>query len=212
MKKGELTRQMIIQRAAVVFNQRGYFGTSIADLVAETGLERGGIYNHFDNKDDLALAAFDYAVKTLGERLQAGFDRHANTADQLSAIGDVFLALLDDPDLPGGCPVLNTAIEADDTHPELKARAQQALANLRGMVEAVVSSGVGRGEIRAGTDPSLTATHLIALVEGGMMMSKLCDDARYSNQIAVLIRQHIDNELRAQPFSTEHTNDQLASV
>ncbi|MEO8607247.1 MAG: TetR/AcrR family transcriptional regulator [Chloroflexota bacterium] len=198
MKKGEFTRQMIIQRAAAVFNQRGYFGTSIADLVAETGLERGGIYNHFDNKDDLALAAFDYAVKTLGERLQAGFDRHRHTADQLIAIGDVFLALLHDPDLPGGCPVLNTAIVADDTHPELKARAQQALANLRGMVEAVVIDGITRGEIKPETDPSLTATHLIALVEGGMMMSKLCDDPRYSNQIVILLTRHVNCELRRQ--------------
>jgi AcrR family transcriptional regulator len=196
MKKGEITRQMIIQRSAAVFNQRGYFGTSIADLVAETGLERGGIYNHFDNKNDLALAAFDYAVKTLGERLQAGFCRYTHAADQLIAIGDVFLELLDDPDLPGGCPVLNTAIEADDTHPELKARAQQALANLRGMVETVVTDGIARGEIQPRTDPSLTATHLIALVEGGMMMSKLCDDPCYSNQIVTLLTHHVNCELR----------------
>ena len=124
----------------------------------------------------------------------------------------MFLGLLHDPDLPGGCPLLNTAIEADDTHPELKARAQQALASMRAMIEAVIAGGIARGEIKPQTNPSLTATHLIALVEGGMMMSKLCDDPCYSDQIVLLIRHHINGELRVQPFATKNTNADLASV
>src|SRR5436190_4666477 len=46
-RKGELTRRRIVERAAPVFNQRGYAGTSLSELVAATGLEKGGIYNHF---------------------------------------------------------------------------------------------------------------------------------------------------------------------
>ena len=60
MSKGEQTRHMIIERAANVFSRQGYFGSSLSDLIQETGLKKGGIYNHFRGKDDLALAAFDY--------------------------------------------------------------------------------------------------------------------------------------------------------
>ena len=53
--KGSATKQRIVEAAAPVFNQRGYWGASMADLMAATGLEKGGIYNHFGSKEALAL-------------------------------------------------------------------------------------------------------------------------------------------------------------
>ena len=54
MSKGQLTRQRIIAQAAPLFNQRGYEGCSINDVMAATGLEKGGIYRHFESKEELA--------------------------------------------------------------------------------------------------------------------------------------------------------------
>ena len=62
MRKGERTRQEIIRRAAPVFNQKGYDGAALSDLMGATGLEKGGIYRHFASKQALAAEAFDYAV------------------------------------------------------------------------------------------------------------------------------------------------------
>ena len=53
--KGERTRRRIVESAAAVFNTRGYFGSSMSDLVRETGLEKGGIYNHFGSKLELSI-------------------------------------------------------------------------------------------------------------------------------------------------------------
>ena len=58
MRKGEETRQTIIAKAAPLFNQQGYAGASMADIMAATGLQKGGLYNHFASKDELAVAAF----------------------------------------------------------------------------------------------------------------------------------------------------------
>lgn len=194
--KGELTREMIIRRAARVFNQRGYSGTSIADLVEETGLERGGIYNHFRNKDELALAAFEYAASLRGKHLRDCFQRIRLAPDRLIGAAEVFLDMLENPELPGGCPVLNTAVEADDTHPELKARAQIAMDDLRGMIEQVVKEGLERGEIKPQTNPRQAATMFIALLEGGLMMSKLYDDTSYLQQVVAFLSDYIDAQLR----------------
>jgi AcrR family transcriptional regulator len=60
MTKGEQTRQRIVAEAAPVFNQRGYEGSSLADLMKATGLKKGGIYRHFSSKEELAAEAFDY--------------------------------------------------------------------------------------------------------------------------------------------------------
>ena len=51
VKKGERTRRVIVEKAAALLNTRGYFGSSINDLMREMGLQKGGIYNHFSSKE-----------------------------------------------------------------------------------------------------------------------------------------------------------------
>ncbi|MCP2807331.1 TetR family transcriptional regulator, partial [Salmonella enterica subsp. enterica serovar Typhimurium] len=61
--KAERTRQYIIDKAAPIFNKKGYAGTSLNDLIEATGLTKGAIYGNFENKDEIALEAFDYNLK-----------------------------------------------------------------------------------------------------------------------------------------------------
>ena len=81
MRKGEHTRQEIIRKAAPVFNQRGYDGAALSDLMKATRLAKGGIYRHFDSKEQLAAEAFDYAWgETLNARIRDLEDLGPNTA------------------------------------------------------------------------------------------------------------------------------------
>ena len=114
MTKGERTRQLIVERAMPLFNTRGFSGASLNDLIRETGLEKGGIYNHFHSKEEIALAAFDHAVGLVAQRFGEAIGGKERALDRLLAIVDVFRDLAADQPLVGGCPVLNTAIEADD--------------------------------------------------------------------------------------------------
>jgi AcrR family transcriptional regulator len=109
--KGEKTRRRIVERAAGVFNTKGYFGSSMTDLVREIGLEKGGIYNHFASKEELALEAFDYAAGTMQERFQAALEGKEGALERLFAVVDVLGGLAEDPPVAGGCPVLNTAVD-----------------------------------------------------------------------------------------------------
>src|ERR1700689_4577207 len=67
MTKGEQTRRKIVAAAAPIFNQHGYEGSSLADLMAATGLKKGGIYRHFASKEELAAEAFDYTWRAARE-------------------------------------------------------------------------------------------------------------------------------------------------
>jgi len=89
MKKGERTRRRIVESAAGFFNTKGYFGSSMNDLVRETGLEKGGIYNHFGSKEELALEAFDYAPGIMGERFRSALEGREGTLERLFAVVDV---------------------------------------------------------------------------------------------------------------------------
>jgi TetR/AcrR family transcriptional repressor of nem operon len=60
VSKADRTRQFIIETTANIFNKKGYAGTSLSDLTLATGLTKGSIYGNFENKEDVALAVFDY--------------------------------------------------------------------------------------------------------------------------------------------------------
>ncbi len=199
MSKGEQTREMIIREAAAVFNRYGYFGTSMADIMRETGLEKGGIYNHFrSGKDELALAAFDYAFSVSANRMGEVFKTVRHAADRLIAFGEVFKELLDDRILPGGCPVMNTAIEAD-AHPghPLVNRVREAMTAQLDMVQRIVEKGIERGEIKPDVDAQTISASFVSSLEGGVMLSKLYNDSRYLQRVIDHLRDHIETHLRA---------------
>ncbi|MDO9376148.1 MAG: TetR/AcrR family transcriptional regulator, partial [Ferruginibacter sp.] len=65
MTKAEKTRNFIVEQTAPIFNKKGYAGTSLTDLTEATGLTKGSIYGNFANKDEVALAAYDYNLSLL---------------------------------------------------------------------------------------------------------------------------------------------------
>ncbi|GAB4192435.1 MAG: TetR/AcrR family transcriptional regulator [Roseiflexaceae bacterium] len=175
MRKGEETRERIVAQAAVVFNVHGYAGTAIGDIMRATGLEKGGIYRHFDSKEQLALAAFDHAVGLVRQRFAEALAGKTHAADQLLAFVEVFRGYTQHPPLTGGCPVLNTAIESDDTNPQLRERACAVVEEWRCFLRTTVSAGIARSEIQRGVDPEGLALVLIGTMEGAVMLAKLLD-------------------------------------
>jgi AcrR family transcriptional regulator len=174
--KGTDTRERIVARAAQVFSERGFFGSSMTDLLAATGMQKGGLYNHFASKEQLALASFDYAVALVEHRYAAALEGRTGAVERLLAVVDVIRSLVDDPALPGGCPILNTAIEADDTMPALRGRACEAMTGWQRLIGATVKAGVASGELRPESDPREVATVLTATLEGAVFLSKLYGD------------------------------------
>src|SRR2546423_5010471 len=118
MSKGEQTREMILAQAAQLFSRQGYFGSSLSDIMQETGLEKGGIYNHFGSKEQLALEAYDYAFSRVADGLMRSQDGATDAVDRLHRMVREFARYARKPAIAGGCPIMNTAIESDDTHPE----------------------------------------------------------------------------------------------
>ncbi len=196
MSKGAQTHHMIVERAAHVFSRQGYFGSSLSDLMKETGLEKGGIYNHFRSKDELALEAFDYSIMLTWSYVERELTGKTRALDRLHAMLVGYRRLIEELPLPGGCPLLNTAIEADDTHPALRERAQQAMTNWRTWIRRNVARGIAAGEIRPETDGDLLATLIISTIEGAAMMSKLYGDSTYIQRAVDFLAAYLDTTIR----------------
>jgi TetR/AcrR family transcriptional repressor of nem operon len=194
MNKGERTREQILQKVAPIFNARGYLGTSLKDVIDATGLQKGGIYNHFSSKDALAVAAFDYCSQVAVTHLRGAAQTRATAGGKLVALVKAYLALLDEPLLHGGCPLLNTAVESDDTHPVLHARVQQAMDQLRGLFRHTVEEGIKEGALREVDAEDVTSV-LISSIEGGIMMSKLYNDRVHLERVVRHLTVYIETSL-----------------
>lgn len=190
LSKGEKTRDKIIRKAAAVFNQRGYSGTSLSELMEETGLEKGGIYRHFDSKEDLAVAAFDYAWSEIKQRRLAMLDQIPSPLGKLHGMIDGFAAK--PSAVPGGCALMNTAIDSDDGNPVLRAHAQEALREWLSYIEDLVCQALRKGEIDAGASPSSVASIIIATLEGSLMMSRLTNDRTAMSHAREHLHQMLD--------------------
>ncbi len=191
--KGKMTREMIIAKAAALFNSRGYFGASMSDLMQATGLEKGGIYNHFDNKEELAMAAFDYAVATTSAYVKGEVDKCDGAIAKLHAFVNAVSSAAESPPVPGGCPLLNSAIECDDAHPELKERVQAAITRVRRFLASIIKSGIDANEIKADVDAEKESLVIFATLEGGLMISRLFDQTPTMSSIAQHLKEHIDS-------------------
>ncbi|SEW36570.1 TetR/AcrR family transcriptional regulator [Chitinophaga arvensicola] len=183
MNKAEKTKQFIVEMTAPVFNEKGYTGTSLTDMTNATGLTKGSIYGNFANKDEVALACFDYNLKKVTTIIRQELDKQKTYRDKLLVYVHVYENFLKHPFPIGGCPILNTATEADDTHPLLKQKATDAILSWKGVIMDLIEKGKDNGEFSEDVNAEQTALTMIATIEGCIMIAKLTGKMNYRNTI-----------------------------
>ena len=181
--KAEKTKQFIVEKTAPIFNRKGYAGTSLNDMMNATGLTKGSIYGNFVNKDDVALAAFDFNLKQVNNVISGEMASRNTFREKLLAYTKVYENFLEFPFPEGGCPVLNTAVDADDTHPLLRQKAADAMMNWKNMITKLIQKGIGNNEFRTDVDPEQVALTIIATIEGAIMITKLTGKLNYRRAI-----------------------------
>ncbi len=179
IKKSERTRRFIIEKSAPIFNKKGYSGTSLQDLMEATGLTKGGIYGNFRNKHEIAAEAFEYNSRYILDQVKASVLTQKSAKAKLLAITAFYKNYIYQPHLSGGCPILNTAVEADDMHPELKEKVLKSLDYIHRSFVYIINEGMERDEFRSDIDPDKYATIFLSLIEGGIMQMKIYKKSKY---------------------------------
>jgi len=195
MSKGDQTRQLIVSEAAALFNKHGFAGSTMAELMEATGLEKGGIYRHFSSKEEVAAEAFDYAWQIATDLRMHDVDSVPNSVDRLKRFISNFVERRSP--VPGGCPLLNTAVEADDGSPVMRERARTALRQWRSRLGAITASGMKEGEIRKGTSPKKLSTLIVSSLEGALMISRLERSDEALRAVQTHLNQYLETEVRS---------------
>lgn len=181
LTKSERTKQFIIEKTAPVFNAKGFAGTSINDLTDATGLTKGSIYGNFENKDDVALAAFDYNFAQVTDYIRQKMEARTTIVDKLLVYPETYRNFLKLPFLQNGCPIANTSTEADDTHPALKEKVTSALHYWRNGMERQLKAGIESKELKADINTTETVAVISALIQGAALHAKVSGKINYLN-------------------------------
>lgn len=195
MSKGEETRQEILAHTVGLFNRQGYAGVSLSQIMEATGLKKGGIYNHFASKEQLALDVFDYAVGKVRERFKEGLTGKKTAGARLHAILAIMARYVTDPPVDGGCPVNNAAVDSLYTFPALQQRARAGMEELQQYIRSTVEKGVARSELQQDLDPDQVAAVMLASLEGALTMSKLYDDPVYMQRAVTHLAAYVDRNV-----------------
>ena len=191
MSKADKTKEYIIERTATVFNTKGYVGTSLNDMTEVTGLTKGSIYGNFKNKDDVALEAFKFNLGVMSRLFSTEMEKKKTFRERLLVYSDVVGRFSETTFPKGGCPILNTAVESDDTHPVLKQHAAWALIRWKDKIVEILTQGIAAREFDETINCEQVALTILSMLEGGIMIRKLTDNPEYIKSIMKSLSDYI---------------------
>lgn len=190
MTKGEQTRNYIIEKAAPLFNIKGMAATAMSDIMDATGLSKGAIYVHFQDKQALITEAVDHNLKMYAMKIEMALQQVPAAKDKLFS----FIDLLSTPVKPvieGGCPILNFATEADDTDPLIREKVSRAVDWFEKKIVQIIKAGIKNGEFDADWDYRDFATVMFAMLEGGHVACRVANSNQRMKPIAATLKKMI---------------------
>jgi AcrR family transcriptional regulator len=196
MRKADDTKRYIIEKVAPVFNMHGYAGTSMSQLTDAIGLTKGALYGNFKNKDEIALAALEYNISRISNQIANTIKPIKNTCDKLVAFAQFYRDAFDTVSQSGGCPILNAAVDSDNSELSLRDVVIRSLQGWMSSISMIIKKGIKNGEIKAGVNPDAFATYFVSLIEGGIMLSKVTGSRIHLERNVSQLIDRINNELR----------------
>jgi TetR/AcrR family transcriptional repressor of nem operon len=191
--KAAATRDQILDAAARLIHLRGYHGTSLDDVLRESGVGKGNFYYYFRSKEDLGFAIIDRVVERFLERtLEPAFvDPTADPLDQVRAFLDRLLETQRQRNCVGGCPMGNLACELSDVHEGFRQRLADIFERWRVMLATTLERGRESGRLRADLDAASAAGFVVAALEGAILMAKVTKDISVMEKCVVELKHHL---------------------
>ncbi len=194
MSKSERTRQFIIEQSAPLFNTRGLAGTAMSDVLNATKMAKGGIYGHFESKEELSFAVVDYNLGKLADKVGHAVSRAVTAKEKLFAFLEIFATPMQFP-VEGGCPILNFGTEADDTNPVIRQKVKGTILSAQTRIAAIISNGIASGEFKSTFDAKEFSIKVMTLVEGGTLIGRVLETNSQMDIIMSLLKKEIEEQL-----------------
>ena len=189
--KGQKTRTHILKESRRLFTIQGFQNTSISEIIAATGVKKGNLYYHFPSKEELGLAvlidARDEFFSILDDSLK-GEDPVLRIINSCNSI----MALMQQTNFVGGCLFGNTALEMTDSNSRFGKIIQEVFSHWTDRIEHELRQAAESGLLTNPIPPDALATAIVAILEGGIMLSRVYKNKNSLEDCILTIRTLIE--------------------
>ena len=176
--KGNNTRQEIVTKALRIFSVKGYYNTSIGDIMAATGLTKGGLYGHFASKEAIWEACYAEAVRVWIEIVFKDLQSIDDPLERLVRLIDNDLRLyLGKDTFPGGCFFLNMIVELSGQSEQMQKRIWQGFDGFAQRMAGLLGEAERNGIIRSGLDHAEISGFIVIALNGAAALYAASKDA-----------------------------------
>lgn len=195
LSKAEQTAKYIIEKVAPIFSTKGYAATSMSDITKITGLTKGAIYGNFENKEEIAIAAFLKNVNDLLKQIALYQEKGKTPLQKLYLITDFYRNYDDYSKHLGGCPILNIGVDAHHQETKLLEKVQAVITKTQNNIIKLVELAKAKGEIKEEVDSEKFAKLLYTRIQGAVFMNQTMNDNSYLIDAANDLDQIITTDL-----------------
>ena len=160
-RKGEATRDLILEHAYAIASQKGVEGLSIGDLASAVGMSKSGVFAHFGSRNDLQLAVLEVAALRFGEAVLLPALRETRGLDRLARIVSGWFDWVRDN--RNGCLIMGAVSEYDSRPGLLRDRVVAMIERWRGDTARAAVHAVEAGQLRADADPRQLAFEIFGI-------------------------------------------------
>lgn len=177
-RDGRSTRDLVVSAASKLMRLHGYNGTSLDDVLRESGVGKGNFYYYFKSKEELGHAILDELIRDFIDRtLEPCFaDTAGDPIAQVRCFFDRVLASLRERNCVGGCPLGTLASELSDVHEGFRTRLAGIFSAWRERLTRALDDAKTQGRITAECAPAAVADFLVASLEGAILIAKVTKD------------------------------------
>lgn len=194
MRDPEQTKKKILMAANILFNTKGYKATSISDITSLAGITKGAIYKHFKDKAELEKKCLTNMTSIVLSNLSKRIKQAKDAPSKLNSILTYFEEYGDNPPFKGGCPLMNAAIEVDDTDIVLKKVVSNIMLSIQDGITGVIKQGLERNQLKNIPNPDAFATLIYSSIEGGVMMMKVTDNDKHLQSVIQYLKDDIKSK------------------
>ncbi|PYV47804.1 MAG: TetR/AcrR family transcriptional regulator [Acidobacteria bacterium] len=183
------TRDRLIESARYLFWERGFAGTSMADLLAHAGVNSGSFYHFFESKEALLRAVLDGYLHGLRPMVvDPAFAKTEEPVGRIFAILEGYRGRILQTECRYGCPLGRLALEID---PENRPAHKLIAENFRGWIAAVRECVTQmKNRLPRNTDPEALSTYVLTVMEGGVMLSRSYGSVEPFDRAVKQLREH----------------------
>jgi AcrR family transcriptional regulator len=196
-KDGRETRHNVIEKSLQIFSVKGYYNTSISDIMATTGLTKGGLYSHFDSKEAIWNAAYERAVEIWREIVFKGVRKISDPLDRIAktiendlrdyCCGEVF---------EGGCFFFNSLVELSGQYSTMSGRIVEGFMQFAKLLASWLEEAKADGKLKSGVKIKEVADFIVLSINGAAALYVATRDSRFPRACERLLHSYLQS-LRA---------------